>query len=42
MRVMGKALKMELREHKSSFMVYVTLKGAGNPDDDLADFQPQF
>ena len=26
MRVMGKALKMELREHKSSFMVYVTLR----------------
>ena len=23
---MGKALKMELREHKSSFMVYVTLR----------------
>ena len=26
MRVMGKALKMELREHKSSFMVYVILR----------------
>ena len=25
-RIMGKALKMELREHKSSFMVYVTLR----------------
>lgn len=26
LRIMGKALKMELREHKSSFMVYVTLR----------------
>jgi len=25
-RIMGRALKMELREHKSSFMVYVTLR----------------
>ena len=26
MRVMGKALRMELREHKSSFIVYMTLR----------------
>ena len=26
MRVMGRALHMELREHKSSFLVYVTLR----------------
>ncbi|MCU0080644.1 hypothetical protein [Extibacter muris] len=25
-RIMGRAIKMELREHKSSFMVYVTLR----------------
>ena len=25
-RVMGKALHMEIREHKSSFMVYVILR----------------
>ena len=26
LHVMGKALHMELREHKSSFLVYVTLR----------------
>lgn len=38
LHVMGKALHMELREHKSSFLVYVDAAGAGHRVNDPGRF----
>lgn len=41
LRTFGTALNMELREHKSSAIVYLTLR-ACHCDDDSAAFEPEF